>query len=275
MTTQADKTLTMIREVCALGRVEFDRPHTAEGDPAAGRALGQGLQAIDPGGELSDISLSLDLLAPRAPYFDQLVLNAIAAGTRQVVNLGAGYDDRALRFRHSGVLFFDLDLPDITADKARRLEALDTDTTHLTLAAVDFATADVADVLARAGHDAQQSTLFIGEHLVLFLEPLDVARLLAGVSGRAVTGSILAITAEVHPAGLDSALVVSTVDEMMFAGASPLHTIQSRDAWLTLFKENGWHVDNADDVTAVNHFELPMADQIAQIQTQFLTATTA
>ncbi|MGX1759079.1 class I SAM-dependent methyltransferase [Streptomyces lydicus] len=151
----------------------------------------------------------------------------------------------------------------------------DADTTHLTLAAVDFATADVADVLARAGHDAQQSTLFIGEHLVLFLEPGDVARLLAGLSGRAATGSILAITAEVHPAGLDSALVVSTVDEVMFAGAGPLHTIQSRDAWLTLFKENGWHVDNADDVTAVNHFELPIADQTAQIQTQFLTATTA
>ncbi|MET7301165.1 class I SAM-dependent methyltransferase [Embleya sp. NPDC005575] len=89
MTTHADQTLTMIREVCALGRVEYDRPHTPEGDPDAGRALVKGLQALDQDGEPSDISLSLDLLAPRAPYFDQLVLDAVKAGVRQVVNLGA------------------------------------------------------------------------------------------------------------------------------------------------------------------------------------------
>ncbi|GAA0371835.1 hypothetical protein GCM10009530_22500 [Microbispora corallina] len=274
MTTQAEQTLTMIREVCALGRVEFDRPHTAEGDPAAGRALVQGLHAIDEGGEPSDISLSLGLLAPRAPYFDQLVLDALAAGTRQIVNLGAGYDDRALRFRHPGVQFFDLDLPEVVADKALRLQALDTDITHVTLAAVDFATDDVAAVLARAGHDARQPTLFISEHLALFLQPSDVERLLAGVSTCAAKGSTLALTAEVHPAGLTSALVVSTVAEVMFAGAVLLQTIKTRDAWLGLFKKHGWQVENATEVTAVNHFELPMADKSVQIQTQFLTATT-
>ncbi|MFD8331202.1 class I SAM-dependent methyltransferase [Streptomyces solisilvae] len=271
--TRADRTLTMIRVVCALGRVEFERPHTAEGDPDAGRALVQGLQAIGPGGEPSDISLSLGLLAPRAPYFDRLVLDAVEAGILQVVNLGAGYDDRALRFRHSGVRFFDLDLPDVVADKARRLEAMDTDTTHITLVAVDFGTADAAQVLARAGHDARQPTLFIAEHLVLFLEPGGVERLLAGVSSRAASGSALAITAEVHPAGLESGLVVSTVDDVMFSGAGPLHTIRSRDAWLALFQQNGWQIEDADEVTSVNHFELPVAGQSVQIQTQFITAT--
>ncbi|WP_372237093.1 class I SAM-dependent methyltransferase [Caballeronia sordidicola] len=43
-----------------------------------------------------------DLPAPRAPYFDQFVLNAIAAGVPQIVNLVAGYDDRALRFAVRG-----------------------------------------------------------------------------------------------------------------------------------------------------------------------------
>ncbi|MFE3771381.1 class I SAM-dependent methyltransferase [Streptomyces sp. NPDC059122] len=274
MTTQADKTLTMIREVCALGRVEFDRPHTPEGDPDAGRELVEGLQALDLDGEPSDIALSLDLLAPRAPYFDRLVLDAIESGTRQVVSLGAGYDDRALRFRHSGVQFFDLDLPDIIADKARRLGTLDTDTTHVALVPADFASDDVADVLNRAGHDSQQPTLFIAEHLVLFLKPNDVARLVADASHRAAKGSTLALTTEAHPTGLESALVISAVDDM-FAGASPLHTIKSRDAWLALLDQHGWRVHDAARVTAVSHFELPMADQPAQIQTQFLSATTA
>ncbi|MFK0286141.1 class I SAM-dependent methyltransferase [Streptomyces sp. NPDC090499] len=274
MTTRPEQTLTMIREVCALGRVEFDRPHTAEGDTAAGRALVRGLQAVDPDGEPSDISLSMDLLAPRAPYFDRLVLDAVAAGTRQVVNLGAGHDDRALRFRHSGVRFFDLDLPDVIADKARRLRDLDTDTTGVALTAVDFAADDVAEVLADAGHDARQPTLFIGEHLVLFLRPAAVQRLLTGVSSRAAKGSSLALTVEVHPAGLDSALVVSTVDDVMFGGAGPLHTIKDREAWLALFQQHGWQVESAAEPTSVDHFELPVTGRQVGIQTQFLTATT-
>ncbi|MFF4974455.1 class I SAM-dependent methyltransferase [Streptomyces sp. NPDC001083] len=273
MTTQAEQTLTMIREACALGRAELDRPHATEGDTAAARALVHGLRAIDPAGEPSDISLSLALLAPRAPYFDRLVLDAIAAGTRQIVNLGAGYDDRALRFRHSGVRFFDLDLPDVIADKARRLQALDTDITHVALAAADFATDHVGDILARAGHDATRPTLFIAEHLLLFLQPRDVERLLAGVSSRCAPGSVLALTTEVHPAGLDSTLVISTVDKVMFDGASPLHGIRARDTWLALLKQHNWQVENASVATAVNHFELPLDDRPVQIQTHFLTAT--
>ncbi|MEV7323073.1 SAM-dependent methyltransferase [Streptomyces sp. NPDC093970] len=275
MTTPAEKTLTMIREVCALGRAELDRPSTAEGDATAGRTLVDGLRAVDPSGEPSDISLSLGLLAPRAPYFDRLVLNAVAAGTRQVVNLGAGYDDRALRFRHSGVRFFDLDLPDVVADKARRLRALDTDVSHVTLAAVDFATGDVADVLARAGHDAARPSLFIAEHLVLFLRPYDVERLLAGISTRTAAGGTLALTAEVHPPGLDSSLVVSTVDDVMFDGAGPLRGIRTRDAWLTLLERHGWQVEDAAGTTAVDHFRLPVDGTTVQIQTQFLTAAAA
>lgn len=72
--------------------------------------------------------------------------------------------------------------------------------------------------------------------------------------------------------GLDSATVISAVDDM-FAGASPLHTIKSRDAWLNLLDQHGWQVHDAAEVVAVNHFELPMTDLSAQIQTQFLSAT--
>ncbi|HEY2061040.1 MAG TPA: SAM-dependent methyltransferase [Amycolatopsis sp.] len=273
MTTTENPLLTMIREVCALGRVEFERPHTAEGDPGAGRALVRGLRALDPGGEPSDISLSLDLLAPRAPYFDRLVLAAIAAQVPQVVNLGAGYDDRALRFRHSGVTFFDLDRPGIIADKFRRLEATGTDTRHLIPVGLDFQTDDVAEALARAGHDATRPTLFLAEHLALFLEPDDVLALLTGLSARAAEGSTLALTAEVHPEGLDSDRVVSAVDHEMFGGGGPLHTIQARDAWLALFAKTGWTVEDPDEVTAVDHFALPVGGQVVQVQTQFLTAT--
>lgn len=57
--------------------------------------------------------------------------------------------------------------------------------------------------------------------------------------------------------------------------AGPLHTIKDHDAWLNQFKQHGWQVNDANEVTAVNHFGLPMVDQPVQVQTQFLTATTA
>ena len=273
MPQEENPLLTMIREVCALGRVELARPHTPPGDPEAGRALVEGLPAVGPDGAPSDISGSVDLLAPRAPYFDRLVLAAVAADRAQVVNLGAGYDDRALRFRCSGARFFELDLPGVVADKARRLDALGADTGHLTLVPVDLRTDDLAAVLARAGHDAHRPTLFVAEHLALFLEPGAVERLLTAAFGRAAPGSTLALTAEVHPDGLDPGLVVDTVDEMMFDGAGPLHTIRSGQEWLALLARIGWRVRDADTVTAVDHFALPIAGHPTRIRTRFLTAT--
>jgi O-methyltransferase involved in polyketide biosynthesis len=45
-------------------------------------------------------------IAARTVFVDEQVMAAIAAGLRQIVICGAGYDDRALRFRTSGVRFF-------------------------------------------------------------------------------------------------------------------------------------------------------------------------
>ena len=63
-------------------------------------------------------------LAARTRFFDERVLEAISDGIGQVVILGAGYDDRALRFRSPGVRFFELDHPATQADKARRLRVI-------------------------------------------------------------------------------------------------------------------------------------------------------
>jgi methyltransferase (TIGR00027 family) len=266
--------LTMIREVCALGRAEFDRPRTATGDADAQRALVAGLTASDPDGVPSDIALSLDLLAPRAPFFDTFLQRELDAGITQIVNLGAGYDDRALRFRSTGVTFFDVDLPHVVADKARRLEGAGIDTTGLVLVAADLESDDLVSALASAGHDAEHPTLFIAEHLALFLAPASVRALVAAAAARAATGSLLALTAEVHPAGLESDAVIRTVDEVMFGGVGPLRTILTRDAWAALLAETGWSLDDAATgiPTPVDHFPVPIDGAEAQIQTHFLSA---
>lgn len=269
MTTE-NPMLTMIREVCSLGRAEFTRPTTASGDDSAQRTLVAGLEALDPEGNASDISLSLDLLAPRAPYFDQLVLDTIPSGIPQVVNIGAGYDDRALRFRNDGTSFFELDLPAIVADKIQRLSTIPGDKSGLRIAPIDLAVDDIADVLATMGHDAALPTLFLAEHVALFLEPQHVTRLLEGIARRAAPGSRFALTAETHPDGLDSQTVVNTVDSVMFGGVGPLHTIQTETEWRNLLSEAGWIIDDTNNAS-IDHFPFPLAGRDIQIETRIIS----
>ena len=127
-------------------------------------------------------------IPPRTRFFDGQVLAAISAGIPQVVICGAGYDDRALRFRSPGVRFFELDHPATQADKARRLRDMGADLRGVALAAADFRDDDVAAVLAAAGHDASQPTLFLCEGLLIYLDAPVITRLLAGLCSRAAAG---------------------------------------------------------------------------------------
>ncbi len=88
-------------------------------------------------------------LEARTRFFDAQVLSAMDQGIGQVVVLGAGYDDRPLRFRAPGVHFFEVDHPVTQADKRRRLERMGADCRGVTLASADFRV-DPVDSRARA-----------------------------------------------------------------------------------------------------------------------------
>ncbi|HTS95329.1 MAG TPA: class I SAM-dependent methyltransferase [Streptosporangiaceae bacterium] len=101
----------------ALTRAGLVRPHSPGGDPDAQRRLCRGMRP-------TETDALRPSLAARTMFFDEQVLAAISAGIRQVVIVGAGYDDRALRFRAHGVRFFELDHPATQADKAARLHGM-------------------------------------------------------------------------------------------------------------------------------------------------------
>jgi methyltransferase (TIGR00027 family) len=226
----------------ALTRAGFDRPHTPGGDPAAQRRLCRGMRP----GSAGELGPSL---AARTRFFDERVLDAIGAGVRQVVILGAGYDDRALRFPAPGVRFFELDHPATQADKARRLRAMRAGTTGPTLAPADFRHDDLAQILAACGHDASLPTLFLCEGLLVYLDQPTCVRLLAGLRARAGDGSTLAASLSVHGEGLDSARVAAVANGRRRAGqAEPWLTILPAPAHLDLLRQAGW--SPADSVDA-------------------------
>src|SRR5213079_2400204 len=84
-------------QAVAMTRVGFARPHSADGDPLAQQRLCAGMSTV----VLTAMQASL---AARTMFFDGQVTSALAGdppgpALDQIVILGAGYDDRALRFR--------------------------------------------------------------------------------------------------------------------------------------------------------------------------------
>jgi methyltransferase (TIGR00027 family) len=190
-------------------------------------------------------------LEARTRFFDEQVLAAVRRGITQVVIAGAGYDDRALRFRSPGVRYFELDHPATQADKRRRLRRMKADDTGLTLVAADFRDGDVAGVLARSGHHPSRPTLFLCEGLLVYLDQQTTIELLAGLRSRAAAGSLLAASLAVHPDGLDSAAVVARANARRRNGASePWRTILPASSQRQLLAGAGWVVVTAADDTA-------------------------
>ena len=112
------RTSLLVRsQLVALIRAGFDRPHSPDGNPDAQKELCEDMRPVS-----ADRFVARD--GRRTRFVDDQVLDAISAGIPQIVVLGAGYDDRALRFTTPGVRFFEVDHPATQTDKERRLGRL-------------------------------------------------------------------------------------------------------------------------------------------------------
>jgi len=176
----------------AAARSLVARPSSPTGDPAADERLtqaiaGEILDGSHPRGD--DHREFLDRIAVRTDFFDDAVVQAIEAGIRQVVILGAGYDGRALRFRTPGVRFFEVDHPATQRDKQDRLAAVGAVASDVTFVAFDFTDDGLADALTAAGHDQRQPCLLTAEGLLRYLPERsfrELLRILAAGALRAV-----------------------------------------------------------------------------------------
>jgi methyltransferase (TIGR00027 family) len=231
-------------QAVAMTRADFARPYSEDGDPLAQKQLCAGMATV----VLTDMRASL---AARTAFFDEQVTSAIQAGVDQVVILGAGYDDRALRFRTPRVTFYEVDHPDTQADKRSRLDAIlagstssrDQERQGPALVAADFGSDDVPALLSAAGHDRRRATLFICEGLLVYLDQPTTVRLLSGVRGAAADDSVLAASLSVHAEGLDSATVVARANvRRRTASAEPWQTILPPSGQVVLLASAGWQV---------------------------------
>ncbi|MBB5915683.1 methyltransferase (TIGR00027 family) [Nocardia transvalensis] len=141
----------------------------AEGDP--GSDAGMGMLRLG----VADRPRRL-FFAARARFAEDRVAEAVAAGVRQVVILGAGLDTFAYRNPNPGLRVFEVDHPATQAWKRQRLAASGIDQPEqLTFVPVDFETDTLATRLEAAGFSRTDPAAFVWLGVVFYLTP-DAAR---------------------------------------------------------------------------------------------------
>ena len=116
-------------------------------------------------------SILRTVLAIRARVAEDTLADAVAAGVRQYVVLGAGLDTFGLRNRDPSLTVFEVDHPNTQAWKQRRIqeEKLDLPPT-LRFVAVDFTRDDLGAALRRAGLDPGKPAFFSWLGVVPYLD---------------------------------------------------------------------------------------------------------
>lgn len=128
----------------------------------------------------------------RTRYYDAGFEDALSSGATQAVILGAGLDSRAYRFRDKlrGARVFEVDLPATQEYKKNRVRAvLKSLPGYVTYVPIDFATEDLATVLARAGYDVKRKTVFIWEGVTFYIPEAAVDATLRFVATHSAPGS--------------------------------------------------------------------------------------
>ena len=135
-------------------------------------------------------------VAVRTRFLDEMLADAVAAGIRQVVLLGAGLDARAFRLPWAdGVRLFEVDGAPVLGAKQRMVDALGAEPgceRHVVFA--DLTTSTWPERLIAGGFRTEQPTCWIAEGVLVYLNPAERDALLARLAGLSAPGSRLGLT---------------------------------------------------------------------------------
>jgi methyltransferase (TIGR00027 family) len=157
------------------------------------------------------------MVANRTRAIDDLLVQSVAAGTRQIVVVGAGLDFRAHRLLGAGsdVTVFELDLPIMLTDRLKVLATLGPVPALARVSvAINLEVEDLADRLLASGRfEPTQPTLFIVEGLSMYFD--------AGVNRRIFSALRRMLQ---HP---ESRLWTDIVAQAVIAGTTGLTEVEA------------------------------------------------
>jgi len=163
-----------------------------------------------------------DMIALRTAAIDTAVRDAIAAGAKQLVILGAGYDGRAWRMPElAGVKVFEVDHPATQGFKRAHLSELPPPKAIVTFVSMNFETESLDSALQRAGHDRSTPTCWIWEGVVMYLRRDVMRATLASIAGRSAPGSTLIVNYHTIHRGFVARLIFRLIGEPQISAWTP------------------------------------------------------
>lgn len=158
-----------------------------------GRALGS-RRLTQPIARVLSMGL-LDHVALRTVAIDRELREALAAGARQLVILGAGLDARAWRMRElADATVFEVDVASTQAIKRARLEQRPASAREVRFVTVDFGKGELDAKLAASGHDPARTTAWIWEGVTPYLPRDAVRATLSTIASRSAVASTLIVS---------------------------------------------------------------------------------
>jgi methyltransferase (TIGR00027 family) len=160
----------------------------------------------------------------RTRMIDDLVCEAIRAGARQLVLLGAGFDSRAYRLPETnGVAVFEVDQPATQRAKRERLNRrLGQMRETVRFVEVDFEKDDLERALVTAGFDERRSAVVVWEGVVSYL------------TEAAVNANLAVLARLLAP---DSRLVLTYVDKGALDGTRTFRGARRWGSWVRISGE--------------------------------------
>jgi methyltransferase (TIGR00027 family) len=134
----------------------------------------------------------------RTRLIDDVLLQALTDGIRQVVILGAGFDCRFYRLAGiDRVIGFEVDHPATLAEKLLRLQDITRELPgNVRYVEIDFDRQDLAEAVERSGFDRGQPSIFVWEGVTNYLSGEAVDAVLRYVSGCA-SGTVVRLFAAI------------------------------------------------------------------------------
>lgn len=127
-------------------------------------------------------------------HIDAILKASAGRDLKQVVNIGAGLDSRAYRFREQmpAIRFFEVDMPVSVARKKELVgAALGQLPKNVAYVPVDYRSREIGGALRRAGYDEKGKTLFVWEGVTPYIDAASVDRILKFIADHAAPGSEL------------------------------------------------------------------------------------
>lgn len=193
---------------------------------------------------IADNHLSPSVLA-RSAFCERMLDNAVLLGCRQYILFGAGLDTYSLRSPRPDVTVYELDKPEMIADKTARIRRLNLPETNTRYIPCDLAAPDWTNKLSAAGFDPARPAFgsFLG--LTYYLSKAEFSALLAMIGPLWCEGSSLCLDYPVAGDG-DS---LCTTRPLAAAAGEPMKAAYSFREMEKLLGDHGFliyeHLDSA------------------------------